>query len=168
MIINIIINIFFLFVFFNDSKIKKEIIYLKKKIDFHNNIVKDDIPYNDKEMIGLKYPEINFEKFRANFQNFFNIKPLLDLINQLEIKLEYLEKEINVTKLVTFFNSRKLYLKDNNVTYDENNLKELHEIINWIIIHKSDQLKGIASDKYLACKYVQLKIGKNMCKQRYK
>ena len=39
-------------------------------------------------------------------------------------------------------------------------------MINWIIIHQSNQLKGIAADKYLACKYVKLKLGKNLCPQR--
>ena len=38
--------------------------------------------------------------------------------------------------------------------------------MNWLTIHKSTQLKGIASDKYLACKYVQLKLGKNLCTHR--
>ena len=50
--------------------------------------------------------------------------------------------------------------------YANYHLNELHEIVNWIIIHKSNQLKGIASDKYLACKYTKLKLGKNLCEQR--
>ena len=51
-------------------------------------------------------------------------------------------------------------------TYDDSRIVHFNDIINWLIIHKSDQLKGIASDKYLACKYVKMKIGKNLCPQR--
>ena len=90
----------------------------------------------------------------------------MDLINQLENKLIYLEKEINVTKITSFYTSRKLFLNEKNIKYDETNLKQLHEIVSWITIHKSTQLKGIASDKYLACKYVKLKLGKDLCQQR--
>ena len=57
-------------------------------------------------------------------------------------------------------------MEKNNITYNEDNITELHEVINWITIHKSNQLKGIASDKYLSCKYVKLKLGKNLCQQR--
>lgn len=39
-------------------------------------------------------------------------------------------------------------------------------MINWLVIHKSTQLKGIASDKYLVCKYAYLKLGENLCPQR--
>ena len=117
-------------------------------------------------MIGLHYPEINFDKIKESLQNYNIIASLIDLISQLEIKLIYLEKEINITKLISFYTSRKYFLKDRNTSYYEQNLKELHDIVNWIIIHKSNQLKGIASDKYLSCKYVKLKLGKNLCSQR--
>ena len=117
-------------------------------------------------MIGLYYPEINFDKIRKKLQNFNIVESLNDLINQIEIKLIFLEKEINITKLVSFYFSRKFFLKAHNITYDERQLNEIHDIVNWIIIHKSNQLKGIASDKYLACRYVELKLGKNLCQQR--
>ena len=84
----------------------------------------------------------------------------------MEVKLIYLEKEINVTKLSSCYAARKIFLKENEIQYDQKNLTELHDIINWIIIHKSNQFKGIALDKYLACKYVKLKLGKNLCEQR--
>ena len=84
----------------------------------------------------------------------------------MEVKLIYLEKEINLTKIISFYTSRKFFLKENHIKYVETNITELYEIINWIIIHKSNQLKGIVSDKYLACKYVELKLGKNLCEQR--
>lgn len=50
--------------------------------------------------------------------------------------------------------------------YDDENITEYHDIINWEIIHKSTQLKGIASDKYLSCKYVKMKLGKDLCPHR--
>lgn len=77
-----------------------------------------------------------------------------------------MEKEIDITKLVSFYTSRKIYNKENNISYDDTNITQLHELINWIIIHESNQLKGIPADKYLACKYVKLKLGKNLCPQR--
>ena len=53
-----------------------------------------------------------------------------------------------------------------NVSYDDSKINELHNIINWLVIHKSTQLKGIASDKYLSCKYVKMKLGKDLCEHR--
>ena len=148
------------------SEIIKEILDFKNTFNYNTNSFKNNFPNNDKDMIGLYYPDINFDKIKENLQNFNIIASLIDLINQLEIKLIYLEKEINLTKLISFYTSRKFFLKERNVTYNEYSLKELHDIVNWIIIHKSNQLKGIASDKYIACKYVELKLGKNLCQQR--
>ena len=152
---------------------KKNKIIIKDLLDFKNsfndkkiNLKNNYIPYNDKEMIGLKYPEINFDKIKARLRKLNIIDPIIDLINQLEIKLIYLEKEINITKSISFYTSRKYFLKENNITYNEKRQNELHEMINWIIIHKSNQLKGIASDKYLACKYTKIKLGKNLCEHR--
>ena len=120
----------------------------------------------DKDMIGLRYPEINYDYFKYILisNNFSNA--LINFLEQLEIKLLYLEKEINVTKLYTFFTARNLYLQNNKIDYDDWNITELHNIINWLVIHKSTQLKGIASDKYLACKYVKLKLNKDLCEHR--
>ena len=120
----------------------------------------------DQDMVGLKYPEIQFNKIRTTFINGKIISGFLDLLTQLETKLIYLEKDINATKLNSFYTTRILYLKNINVTYDDSRIVHFNDIINWLIIHKSDQLKGIASDKYLACKYVKMKIGKNLCPQR--
>lgn len=52
------------------------------------------------------------------------------------------------------------------IEYNEDHIDELHELVNWITIHQSNQLKGIASDKFLACKYVRSKLGRNLCHQR--
>ena len=120
----------------------------------------------DKDMIGLKYPEIQFEKIKEDYSNGKIISSFNDFLRQLEIKLIYLEKEINVTRLNAFYTARTIYLKQMKVKYDDAAITEYHDIINWLMIHKSSQLKGIASDKYLACKYVQIKLGKNLCPQR--
>ena len=101
-------------------------------------------------MIGLYYPDLNYDKIKEKLNNFNIIEALVDLVNQLEIKLIYLEKEINITKIISFYTSRKYYLNEHKIEYDEQNITQLHEIVNWIIIHQSNQLKGIASDKYLA------------------
>ena len=120
----------------------------------------------DKDMIGLKYPEINFDKYRNQLFKGKIISILHNFLTDLEIKLIYLEKEINVTKLHSFYTTRTLYLHKRNVSYDDSRINKFHEIISWLVIHKSTQLKGIASDKYLACKYVELTIGKNLCRHR--
>ena len=165
-IINIIIIMYIII------KIKKISVLINILIDFKNkykinNNLNDYFPKNDKEMMSLHYPEINYDNIKNKlYINNNIITAFLDLLNQLEKKLLYLEKEINITKLVSFYTSRKFFLKEKNIIYDENNITELHEIINWIIIHKSDQIKGIASDKYLSCKYVELKLGINLCRQR--
>lgn len=168
-IINGIIIVYLLIENNKLSGTMKDILDFQRKFDFKthkNSILKNEFPNDDKEMIGLYFPEINFDKIRKKLQDFSVVESLIDLINQIEIKLIFLEKEINITKLVSFYTSRKYFLEGYNYTYDEKKLNELHDIINWLIIHKSNQLKGIASDKYLSCKYVELKLGKNLCQQR--
>lgn len=122
--------------------------------------------YSDKDLIGMTYPEINFDKLRNNLFNDSLVKQLYNFLIQLENKLIYLEKEINVTKLFSFYSIRTSYLQKYNIKYNDENITELHNIINWEVIHKSNQLKGIASDKYLSCKYVEIKLGENLCEQR--
>ena len=117
-------------------------------------------------MIGLKYPEILFDKIKNDLQNGEIFSSFYDFLSQLEEKLIFLEKEINTTKLNAFYTARTLYLQKYNITYDDSQIKEFHNIMSWLVIHKSTQLKGIASDKYLACKYTEMKIGKNLCPQR--
>ena len=120
----------------------------------------------DKDMIGLKYPEIMYDNVRINYIIGNRTSSFLDFLTQLEIKLIYLEKEINATKLNSFYTTRLLYLKNMNISYDDSKINKYNDIVNWLVIHKSTQLKGIASDKYLACRYVKLKLGKNLCPQR--
>ena len=120
----------------------------------------------DKDMIGLKYPEIMYDNLKSSYIRGNKTLSFVDFLTQLEIKLIYLEKEINTTKLNSFYTTRLLYLKKLNVGYNDSKIQEYNDIVNWLIIHKSTQLKGIASDKYLACKYVKKKLGKNLCPQR--
>jgi hypothetical protein len=84
----------------------------------------------------------------------------------LEIKLIYLEKEINATKINAFYTARTLLLKKRNIKYDDANITELHSIVSWLVIHRSTQLKGIVSDKYLACRYSKMKLGIDLCPHR--
>ena len=137
-----------------------------KELSTSNVFSKIEEPTIDKDMIGLTYPEIMFQKIKDEYKNGKIISSFCDFLKQLEIKLIYLEKEINITKLYSFYNIRTSYLKSKNVNYDESKINEFHDIINWVVIHKSNQLKGIASDKYLACKYATIKLGKNLCPQR--
>ena len=143
---------------------------LKNKLDKEQNISNDKnnliYPKIDKDLIGIKYPEIMFDDIKSKIINNKLISSLFEFLEQLEVKLIYLEKEINVTKLYSFYTSRTLYLKKKGIYYDDSNIKELHNIISWLVIHKSTQLKGIASDKYLACKYAKIKLGENLCEQR--
>ena len=142
----------------------------KNKMNINFSDVSENIYTNkyiiDKDMIGLKYPEIHFDAIIKGYFNGKLVSSFCTFLNQLETKLIYLEKEINTTKLFTFYTSRKLYLDKKNISYDDANIKDFHEIISWLVIHKSTQLKGIASDKYLACKYVQLKTNKKLCSHR--
>ena len=134
--------------------------------DFKDNSNNISFLENDKDMIGLKYPMILYDQLKIGLIQKNLTFTLIEFLRQLEIKLFYLEKEINVTKLNSFYNIRTLYLKGRNIKYDDSNITELHNIISWLVIHKSTQLKGIASDKYLACKYVKLKLGMNLCEHR--
>jgi hypothetical protein len=119
-------------------------------------------------MIGLTYPEINFNLVKSNLlkNHSLPISILYDLLEQLEIKLIYLEKEINATKINAFYTARTLLLKKRNIKYDDANITELHSIVSWLVIHRSTQLKGIVSDKYLACRYSKMKLGIDLCPHR--
>lgn len=122
----------------------------------------------DKDMIGLTYPEINFNRVKSNLlkNHFLPISILYDFLEQLEIKLIFLEKEINATKINAFYTARTLLLKERNIEYDDANITELHNIVSWLVIHRSTQLKGIVSDKYLACIYTKMKLGIDLCPHR--
>lgn len=120
----------------------------------------------DKDMIGLTYPEIQYNKIKKDYNDGKILSSINEFLTQLETKLIFLEKEINVTKVNSFYTTRNLFLKRKNVEYDDAKISQFHEIVSWLVIHKSTQLKGIASDKYLGCKYVEIKLGKKMCQQR--
>lgn len=179
----IIGTIFFFFgIFLRINSLEKRIISLKESLEstkgkliIENNAMdknNSNKEYIDKDLIGLSYPEIEFEELKNNISYMKKLinDPLIrqfnEFLTQLEIKLIYLEKEINVTKLFTFYSIRTNYLKNYNVEYNDENITELHNIINWEVIHRSNQLKGIASDKYLVCKYAKIKLGEDLCQQR--
>ena len=154
-----------LYLIIENKKNKNEI---KRITDYLIGKKKYNISFIDKDMIGINYPDINFGQIKYNLIHLDIISSLIDFMTQLEVKLIYIEKEINVTKISSFYTSRKMALNQLKVQYDDYNLTYFHNIISWLVIHKSTQLKGIASDKFLACKYVQLKIGQNLCPQRIK
>lgn len=78
-----------------------------RKINDRYNTIESKI---DKDMIGMNYPEIMFDDVKSKIINNKLISSLIEFLEQLEIKLIYLEKEINVTKLYSFYTSRTLYL----------------------------------------------------------
>ena len=165
----ILFNLLFsIYLFIQYSKINSFIYDLKNKTNENNHY--SNTSYNkseiDIDMIGLKYPEILYDKLKQDIANGLIPSSLIDFLTQLQIKLIYLEKEINVTKLNTFYTSRTIYLKKKNIDYNDSDIRVFHTIMSWLVIHKSTQLKGIASDKYLGCKYAKMKIGKNLCEQR--
>ena len=146
----------------NRNELKNQDLTYKKNA---NSILNESLKI-DRDMIGLVYPEIKFQELQKDLENNEIIPLIQKFLYQLETKLIYLEKEINVTKLVSFYHARKLYLDRNHVYYNDGDVRQIHEIISWTVIHKSTQLKGIASDKYLVCKYTESKLGENLCGQR--
>jgi hypothetical protein len=122
------------------SKINSFIYDLKNKTNEHKHY--NNTAYNkseiDIDMIGLKYPEILYDKLKQDISNGLISSSFIDFLTQLQIKLIYLEKEINATKSNTFYTLKTIYLKT----------------------------KNIASDIYLGCKYARMKIWKNLCEQR--
>ena len=114
-------------------------------------------------MIGLVYPEINFDKIKYDLMNYKYVSSMIEFLKQLEIKLIFLEREINATKINAFYTARTQLLKERDIEYHDSNITELHNIVSWLIIHRSTQLKGIVTDKYLACKYAKMKLGIDLC-----
>ena len=147
----------------SENKLKNNYNEETNKITEKNTFIEPKI---NKDMIGIKYPEIMFDDIKSKIKNNKLIYSLFEFLEQLEVKLIYLEKEINVTKLYSFYTARTLYLQKKGIDYYDSNITELHHIVSWLVIHKSTQLKGIASDKYLACEYVKIKLGENLCEQR--
>ena len=179
-LINIFILSYVMIELYGNKKLIKELIasqshstnnnILKKHINEQKKDLKNEILNNnyklDKDMIGLIYPEIDFNKIKDDIMKNKYLSSIFEFLNQLEIKLIYLEREINATKINAFYNARIQMLKERNIEYDDSNIKELHNIVSWLIIHRSTQLKGIASDKYLACKYAKIKLGLDLCPHR--
>jgi len=167
------------------NKNEKEIIFLKDKVlnlelklsdknliknnsilfneENNSNLIISDI---DKDMVGLQYPEINYKNIKFDLKQGKLISGLFSFLQQLEIKLLYMEKEINVTRLFSYYNSRISYLNKKKVVYDDSNIVKFHQMLSWLAIHQSTQLQGIASDKYLSCKYTEMKIGENLCSHK--
>ena len=133
--------------------------------DNNDNLIISEV---DKDMIGLKYPEINYKQFKNDLKDNKLISSLFQFLQQLEIKLIYMEKEINVTRLISFYTARTLYLNKKKVKYDDSNIIKFHQLVSRLTIHESTQLKGIASDKYLSCKYTEKKLGENLCSHKFK
>ena len=164
---------------------EKDITFLKNKILnleiklIDNNLFKNNsilfqkensenliISNADEDMVGIQYPQINYSKIKYDLKNGHIVSSLFNFLQQLEIKLLYLEKEINVTRLFTFYTSRTLYLSKKGVKYDDSKINKFHNMLSWLVIHQSTQLQGIASDKYLSCKYVEKKLGENLCSHK--
>ena len=57
-------------------------------------------------MIGLVYPEINFDKIKYDLMNYKYVSNMIEFLKQLEIKLIFLEREINATKINAFYTAR--------------------------------------------------------------
>ena len=71
LILNILLNIYLIISNKKKAKLIKGILDLNNTFYYKNNInvSKNDFPNNDKEMIGLYYPEINF--INLQYQHLF-------------------------------------------------------------------------------------------------
>lgn len=127
------------------------------------NLIISDV---DKDMVGINYPDIDYKEIKLDLKRGKILSSLFRFLQQLETKLIYMENEINVTKIFSFYTSRILYLNKKGVKYDDSNINNFHQFASWLTIHRSTQLKGIASDKYLSCKYVEMKLGENLCSHK--
>lgn len=163
----------------NISELKDKVLNLELQIhdstifkNISNSLLLNETTQNiiisniDKDMVGLEYPEISYENIKLDLKRGKLISTLYKFLQQLEMKLIFLENEINVTRLFSYYTSRTLYLEKKNIKYDDSKIENFNQMVSWLIIHKSTQLKGIASDKYLACKYTQMKLGDNLCSHR--
>jgi len=162
----------------NIEKLNNKIMSLELKLEDRNiiknnsislikenseNLIISDV---DKDMIGLNYPEIDYKGIKQDLKKGKILSSLFCFLQQLETKLIYLESEINATKIFSFYTSRTLYLDKKRVKYDDSNIIKFHQMVSWLTIHRSTQLKGLASDKYISCKYVEMKLGENLCSHK--
>ena len=97
-IINFALVVFLLYFIKQTNKLYR----LNSELNFlkSNNIIEKSVV--DKDMVGVKYPEIDFKHIKYDFLNGKIISSYFDLLKQLETKLIYLENEINCTKLIKF------------------------------------------------------------------
>ena len=159
----------------NIEKLNNKILNLELKFEDRNIIKNNSISLSkensedliisdvDQDMIGLNYPEIDYKGIKQDLKKGKILSSLFCFLQQLETKLIYMEGEINVTKIVSFYTSRTLFLDKKRVKYDDSNIIKFHQMASWLTIHHSTQLKGLASDKYISCKYVEMKLGENLC-----
>ena len=83
LIINCVISNYLLLENKKNKIIIKDLLEFKnsfddKKINLKKNLKNNYIPYNDKEMIGLQYPEINFDRIKLRLRKLNIIDPLID------------------------------------------------------------------------------------------
>ena len=162
-----LITIFIFFIcIIKINQLEKSISELKESLELKKEKFDDENLLKDKDLVGMIYPDIDFEEYKKDLINGSLKKCLFYFMDKLQDKLIYLEKEINVTKLFSFYSIRTSYLQKRKIQYNDEIINKLDNIVNWAVIHESNQLKGIASDKYLGCKYAQIKLGENICPQR--
>ena len=94
------------YLFFQNNRTNKLIEYILNNysINIKDVINSDKYESNftiDKDMIGLKYPEIFFDKIKSEYIKGKIISSICEFLTQLEIKLLYLEKEIN--RIISYY-----------------------------------------------------------------
>ena len=70
---------------------------------------------------------------------------------------------ISNMKINNYYKSRIKYINSLNRTYNESNLITFEDKLNWLVIHDTNKLKGICSDKILLHYYSKKIIGKDIC-----
>ena len=156
---NTILLIYFLFILF--------LIFIQFLLNIH---LLDSISNLKKEIkiIKRKYKEFRFEN--SNFVHNKDIQNKIKILNKsynyLKKNIYILSSEINVTKLHCFYEIRSKFLKKIKTPYTDNKIILFSDYVNWLIIHDTNYLKGLAADKINCCKnYITKKLGQDICKK---
>ena len=105
--------------------------------------------FSDRNLININI--LNYKIFGSFFALIFIII------------LNYILSLLYEVKINNYYKERVKYINSLNRTYNESNLITFEDKINYLVIHDSNKLKGICSDKILLHSYSKRKIGKDIC-----
>ena len=132
---------------------------------------------NNNELISIKHETIIVKKKKGKKINFLFLFFIIIIIciiiytielksyfnnkigNNFETKLEICYK----TRAIFYMKGRQIYMRDQNMTYNESNLITIQDKLNYLTIHEFPDYKSKLVDKINLHQYSKKILGKDIC-----